>query len=57
MGSMQGLERAQALVGYFHYRNEMVEIFESSPLAAIIAQGVDTSKDPYGVSERYVFSS
>ncbi|KAJ3187119.1 hypothetical protein HDU85_007157 [Gaertneriomyces sp. JEL0708] len=50
--SAKGLERSHALVGYFQYREEMQEIFQRCPLAAIIAQDVDSSREPWGRSER-----
>ncbi|KAJ3415140.1 hypothetical protein HDV05_005420 [Chytridiales sp. JEL 0842] len=48
--SAKGVERSYALVGYFARRKEMVELFERQPLAAVIAQGVDSSGP--GKSER-----
>ncbi|KAJ3299986.1 hypothetical protein HK104_005479 [Borealophlyctis nickersoniae] len=50
--SCKGQERAHALVGYFNHREEMQSIFRAAPLAAIIAQDVDTTPTPWGRSER-----
>ncbi|KAJ3106902.1 hypothetical protein HDU97_005389 [Phlyctochytrium planicorne] len=48
--SAKGFERSHALAGYFLHRQEMQSILARSPLAAIIAQGVDESGK--GKSER-----
>ncbi|KAI8924368.1 ribosome 60S biogenesis N-terminal-domain-containing protein [Entophlyctis helioformis] len=50
--SAKGYERAQALTGYFLFRKEMQDLFARRPLAAVAAQAVDTSADPWGRSRR-----
>ncbi|KAJ3035266.1 hypothetical protein HDV00_004126 [Rhizophlyctis rosea] len=50
--SSKGQERAWALVGYFTHREEMTSLFSTHPLAALIAQEVDTSPSAWGRSER-----
>ncbi|KAJ3070783.1 hypothetical protein HDU99_002600 [Rhizoclosmatium hyalinum] len=48
--SGKGLERSHALVGYFLHRKEMLELYESAPLAAIVCQAVNPNGK--GKSER-----
>ncbi|KAL2918522.1 hypothetical protein HK105_201923 [Polyrhizophydium stewartii] len=50
--SAKGYERAQALVGYFLNRAEVVELQERRPLGAVIAQAVDSGPDGWGRSRR-----
>jgi hypothetical protein len=49
--SAKGYERAQALVGYFLNRKEMVDLLAKRPLSCIIAQDVD-QEEGWGRSER-----
>lgn len=50
--SPKGYERSHALVGYFTDRAEMKNLFSKRPLAALIAQGVDSGSDAWGKSCR-----
>jgi hypothetical protein len=47
--SPKGYERANALVGYFTNRKEMLNLYHNNPLSACVAQDVDTQ---WGKSER-----
>ncbi|KAJ3130249.1 hypothetical protein HK098_004296 [Nowakowskiella sp. JEL0407] len=50
--SVKGRERAHALVGYFQFRDEILQIFEKFPMCDIVCQDVDTGEDAWGKSRR-----